>query len=257
MLAGSEEIRAIHGLRGLARIVGGASEGAMTMDTTNVTACAVPAAPEDPDANFVAYTDSLALIVVLDDVAEMYNEADVMLWSVYVPEHDEKVREFLTEHGYKEADRLPVLSCDLAGFNAPPVRSLEYVVTQDVATLGRINAAAYDRPAMAAALAHTPDVAGLRVYEGQYNGETVAVVMTVDMPSPGGRTDLAAYFLAADPGAPKIGSGPRLMHAALVEARERGCVRAIGEASPDGMRIYKRWAVPVVSHFVRYQPQGR
>ncbi|SFE43513.1 Acetyltransferase (GNAT) family protein [Actinacidiphila alni] len=249
-----EATRATQGraLRALARTLGAASPGATTYDSDGVTACIVPAAKNDADANFAAYTAPAALASALPEIAEAYETAGVGSWEIYVPESDDQTARGLAAAGYRRRDRLPAIILDLATFEPRSIGDLDYDVRGDVATLGRLNAAAYDRPELARAFAQTPDVPGLRVYRARLDGEPACALLTIDVPHADG-LDCAAYFLATVPNARRRGLAPRLFTAALLDARERGCDTCSGQASPMGAPIYARMGFRTAFHFDRYE----
>ncbi|OKJ78313.1 GNAT family N-acetyltransferase [Streptomyces sp. CB02460] len=250
----NEATRATQGraLRALARTLGAASPGAATYGHDGITACAVPAAKDDADANFVAYTDPGAVASALPEIAVSYETAGVGSWVIYVPESDDQTARSLATAGYRVRDKLPAIMLDLASFEPRPVGDLDYDVHGDLATLGRLNAAAYDRPELARAFAQTPDVPGLRVYRARLDGQPACALLTIDVPHADG-IDCAAYFLATVPDARRRGLAPRLFTAALLDARERGCVTCSGQASPMGAPIYARMGFRTVFHLVRYE----
>ncbi|MFI9741597.1 GNAT family N-acetyltransferase [Streptomyces sp. NPDC052494] len=252
-----ERIRAIQGraLCALARVLGSASPDATTYGVRDIAASIVPAAPDDADANLVAFTNAERLVPSLPDITRMYKDAGVTRWSIYVPESDEHTARSLASFGYRKRDRLPAIMLDLPAFDPRPLGDLDYDISGDFATLGSINAAAYDRPELGRAFVTTPAVPDLRVYQARLDGRPVCVLLTLDVPHADG-IDCAAYFLATLPDARRRAVAPRLFTAALVEARARGCTTASGQASPMGAPIYAKMGFRTAFYYDRHGRDG-
>ncbi|WP_367221155.1 GNAT family N-acetyltransferase [Streptomyces sp. 16-176A] len=243
----------VRALRALARLFAMASPDATSYEDPRVTAAIVPAVKDDPDANFVAYSSPDGLVSALPRVAEAYRTAGVGSWAIYVPESDSETTGHLSASGYRSHDRLPAIVLDLATFEPRPIGDLDYDAEGDIPTLGRLNAAAYDRPRLAQAFATARDMLGLRVYRARLDGQPVCALLTIDLPHAKG-IDCAAYFLATVPAARRRGLAPRLFTAALLDARERGCDLCTGQASPMGAPIYAQMGFQTAFHFTRYAP---
>jgi GNAT superfamily N-acetyltransferase len=157
--------------------------------------------------------------------------------------------------GYRITDRLPAVILDLADFKPLPLRGLDYDDQGDMRTLARINAAAYGRQEMATMFPSTPQGVDLRVYQARVGGEPAAVLCMIDVESDHGM-DCVGSFVATDPGARHVGLAPRLLSAALLDARARGCITCSGQASQAGARIYSRMGFRTPFHYDRYEWGG-
>ncbi len=245
-----------NGLHALITLLGGGSPGARVHTGEGIRASIVPATPTEPDANVVAYESPHALARALPEIAEAYAEAGVKRWEVFVPESEHAASDVLRVAGYQRRDALPAMYGALSDFRPLPLHGLDYDSDGDVRTLAQVNALAYGRPEMADIFATAPGGVDLRVYQARVAGEPASVLCTIDVPGPGG-LDCAAYFVATVPDARTVGLAPRLLSAALVEARERGCVTCSGQASAAGARIYERMGFQTPFHFNRYEGQER
>lgn len=240
-----------NGLVALARMLGSASPGATTYESDGVVASIVPNAPTEPDGNFVAFGSTDRLAAALPDIRAAYSEAGIEHWGVMVPDDNADAARLLAASGHRRTVRLPAMTVALADFKPIALRGLDYDAHGDMSTLGRVNAAAYARPALAGLFVNRPAAVDPRVYQARVGGEPAAVLCTIDLLSDRG-LDCAGYFVATDPNARHVGLAPRLLSAALMDARERGCLTCSGQASPMGARIYSRMGLRTMFHYDRY-----
>lgn len=244
-----------NGLLTLVRMLGSSSPDATTFERQGVLASIVPASQTEPDANVVVFDSAEALWIALPDIARAYAAANVERWEVMSPDYDAAAGRVLRAAGYRVTDRLPAVVLNLADFKPLPLRGLDYDDQADVRTLGRINAAAYGRPDMATIFAHPPTEVAPRIYQARVGGEPAAVLCMIDVESNEG-VDCAGSFVATHPAARHVGLAPRLLSAALADAKRRGCSTCSGQASQAGARVYSRMGFRTAFHYARFEREG-
>ena len=87
------------------RAVPAASTG-RCLELDGVLAGMTPAVPERSLPNSVLYESEDALVAALPALAEAYDEAGILAWTVWVPEHHERARALLADAGH-ELDATP------------------------------------------------------------------------------------------------------------------------------------------------------
>jgi GNAT superfamily N-acetyltransferase len=202
----------------------------------------------------VTYTSTRGLLASLDEIASVYRAARVQAWAVWVPEWDRDVASELRARRYAVTARLPAIVMDLATFEPPDLSGFSYDAECDMSTLGRVNEVSHhDGQGLAVALVKRPQGLDLRIYRVRIEGEIAAVVSTADHAGVGGR-DCGLYFGATVPSARGRGLGTRLLAAAMVEARDRGCLTASGQASVMAAPIWAGMGFETVFMFETYAP---
>jgi GNAT superfamily N-acetyltransferase len=220
------------------RLLGDAAPGSRVWERDGLAASVVPSSPHCSAANVVTYTSADSLVYAIEEITAVYADADVRGWRVWVPNRDERASVALAAARFRPAARLPAMVLDLDRFVAPDLAGLEYDSQGDVRTLGRINAQANeDGEGLAAALSETPDGLGLRIYRAMYDAEVASVLCTIDRPYVDD-VDCGVSFVATVSYARRRGLATRLVAAAMVEARERGCHTSSLQASPMGTAMY-------------------
>lgn len=221
-----------------ARILAGSAPDSRLWERTGVAAAVVPSVPDQPMANRVVGLSHHDLVAALDDIAATYENARVRTWSVWVRRRAE-TRTALSDNGYRRAETMPAIALDLGVFNVV-VDDLDYDDAADMATLGEINERAYPTgQGLSAALACSPPDLAVRIYQARHNGQVAAVVATLDQEHRTG-IDCTAHWGATVPEARGLRLGPRLVAAALADARRRGCSTASGTASKMGAPVWAK-----------------
>lgn len=226
------------GLREWIALLSRCSAGASLFERSGVRAAVVPVAAERSIVNSVSYSDPVALLAALDELAAAYATAGVRAWTVWVPEFDRETAAALETAGHRLDGSPTAMSLDLDGYQPPPLGDLDWDRECEPAELGTINVAAYGLPSgdgLEAALLTPPADPTLRLYRARVEGETAAVLGTIDHGS-----DLGFYFVATDPARRGRGLASRLIAAALEQARERGLRSSTLQASPMGRPVYER-----------------
>ena len=229
-------------LRDYIGMVASGSPGAQLIELDGVLAAAVPATPQRSIPNSVTYADADALADAHDELSARYVEAGISAWTIWVPEFDRDAAELLERAGHRLDGSPAAMTLELAELDPPDLRDLDWDRDCDGETLGRINDRAYGHEGAdgyAGALSGLGEGAGLRLYRAMVDGEPVSVLGTIERTEPDGAADCGIYFVATDPAYRRRGLSTRLLAAALIEARERGCATSTLQASGAGRSIYE------------------
>jgi GNAT superfamily N-acetyltransferase len=231
-------------------MLGGSAPDSRFLEADGVAAAIVPSVPERSIANSVSYTDAGALADSLDRLAAAYDAAGVNAWTVWTPVFDREAIAALEAAGHAFDGKPLAMVLELERFEPPDLAGLDYDEGGDMPTLGDINDAAYGfapGEGMAALFAARPEGIDVRIYRARLDGETACVLATIDHDGPeGAGGDCGIYFVATREDARGHGLATRLLSAALVEARGRGCTTSSLQSSAMGERIYdtlgyRRW----------------
>jgi ribosomal protein S18 acetylase RimI-like enzyme len=189
--------------------------------------------------NSVAYRDAKALEAALDDLAAAYEEAGISAWTVWVPEDDHNVAALLEASGHRLDATPTAMIADLADLAEPESGDLDWSVGAEPRDMGRINDLAYGWPenTFIRAMDRFGAVDALRLYQARVDGEPVCVLGTYD-----NGDDCELYFVATLPDHRGQGLARRLVHQALIDARDRGLTVSSLQATKAGYPIYERLA---------------
>lgn len=227
-------------LRSFIRLVGGGAGTSQVLEHPGVTASVVPAIPDRSIVNSVAYTDAAALDAAMGDLAAAYDNAGIQAWTVWVPEDDRDAAALLEAAGHR-LDATPTAMMadltDLTRIPDPDPGDLEWGVEAEPEDVGRINDIAYgwDEGTFINAMERFADVEALRLYEARADGLPVCVLGIHD-----NADDAEVYFVATLPEHRGQGLARRLLHGALIEARDRGLTVSSLQATKMGYSIYER-----------------
>jgi GNAT superfamily N-acetyltransferase len=122
---------------------------------------------------------------------------------------------------------------------------LDYALGASMPLLGEINDRAYGHEGAdgyAPAFTRRPETPSLRIYVARQDGEAASALATIDHEPVEGAAgpDCGIYWVATPEEYRGRGLSSRLLYAALVEARERGCATSSLQASSMGYPIYER-----------------
>jgi GNAT superfamily N-acetyltransferase len=200
----------------------------------DVQAAVIPASPNRSFFNSVWYEDSENLVETLPRLAQLYDEAGVNAWTVWIPATDETAKAGLEAAGHVLDATPRTMGLDLKNLTVPdPDPELEIRAEADMELVRRINETAYGYPAGDfPPMAPMPDTAA---YLGDLDGETVGSVLTWDRGE-----DTEVEFVATLPEARGRGIAGRLLGHALERARERGKLASTLIATKLGRPVYER-----------------
>jgi ribosomal protein S18 acetylase RimI-like enzyme len=197
-----------------------------------IQAAVIPASPNRSFFNSVFYEDSGHLVESLPRLAEVYDEAGVNAWTVWVPAEDQAARNALAEAGHKLDATPRAMGLELTELRVPdPDPELEIRSELDMEALVRINQVAYgyapgDMPPMS-------PMADSKVFLAALGGETVGTTVTYDRGE-----DSEITFVATLPEARGRGVAKRLLAHALLSEREAGKLGTTLIATKLGFSVY-------------------
>ena len=219
------------------RLLGGGTETSQVLEPGGVIGLRRPGVPDRSIVNSVAYRDAKALAAALDDLAAAYEEAGIGAWTVWVPEDDRDVAALLEAAGHRLDATPTAMIADLADLAEPESGDLDWSVGAEPRDMGRINDLAYGWPenTFIRAMDRFGAVDALRLYQARVDGEPVCVLGTYD-----NGDDCELYFVATLPDHRGQGLARRLVHQALIDARDRGLTVSSLQATKPGYPVYER-----------------
>lgn len=209
------------------------STGGNVWHRDGITAAVVPDSPKRSFFNSVLYTDPEPLVDSIGELADLYSEAGVEAWTVWVPEADAEVADALGAVGHSLDATPRAMAMHIGGLVAPePDPELEIREEPDYELVSSINEVAYgfapgEFPVMRG------DLSRLRTYFGSIGGETVACAGAF---AHGG--DCEIVFVAVLPEGRGRGVSGRLMARALADAAEQGLETTTLQATKLGYPTY-------------------
>jgi ribosomal protein S18 acetylase RimI-like enzyme len=226
----------LESMRSFFRSVPPTGDGGRVEELDGVVACVTPTVPERSLPNSVVYESEDKLIAAVDELAAIYDEAGVLAWTVWVPDHDERVQAALAEAGHKlDADPAAMIA-DLADVEPPREGDPRPDPEPRAEDLAEINDLAYGTGDAFKRLMGNgrldPDFAYLAVDD---DGTPLASVVTQDHDG-----DCSVWWVATVPEARGRGLAAGLMRRALADGRERGCEITTLQATKLGQPVYER-----------------
>jgi GNAT superfamily N-acetyltransferase len=218
------------------RLIAVSSEGGRAIEREGVFAAVVPATPRRSVSNSVIPADAGALAGALGELADAYDEAGVEAWTVWVPEGDDRARRTLEDAGHV-LDAVPrAMGADLQSVERPDLSRLGWSRDCDLATVGRVNDAAYGygEDGFGPVISTLPPDR-VHAYGAAVDGETVSVMLAFDAGD-----DVEIAWVATLEAARGRGLASALLAQALWDARERGRETATLQATKAGAPIYER-----------------
>jgi GNAT superfamily N-acetyltransferase len=209
------------------------STGGRIWQRNGITAAIVPGSPKRSFFNSVLYEDPGSMVASVDEVSRVYAEAGIEAWTVWVPEADAEVASALEAAGHRLDATPRAMAMPISDLQAPdPDPELEIREEPDSELISSLNEVAYgfapgEFPVMWGVLA------GLRIYLGSIDGETVACAGAF---ANGG--DCEIVFVAVLPEGRGRGISGRLMARALADAEEQGLETTTLQATRLGYPVY-------------------
>jgi GNAT superfamily N-acetyltransferase len=235
--------RAFAGIRPEVEAFGCGDAASRLVEREGVLAAVVPVAPERSIFNSVFDERPAALEAELPALAAAYEQAGVRAWTVWVPDEDRESADRLARRGH-ELDGAPramgMRLADLGPAPAHPEGTRR--LAGDPSVAARLNDLAYGYEGAAFAAAFSQD-RRIRWRIAHLGDEPVSCVGTIDV---GG--DCCVCGVATSPQHRGRGLAGWLLHKALEEARERGCLCANLRASRAGAPVYERLGFADLGH---------
>jgi GNAT superfamily N-acetyltransferase len=224
-------------LMSFTRLMGSSGESARVFDRDGVVAAVVPAVPDRSVVNSVGYRDAEALSAALDDLAAAYEEAGVSAWTVWVPEEDGDAITRLEAAGHRLDAEPTAMVAELANLHDPDPAEFDWDAAANTQDVALINDRAYGWPegTFGGAMERFGHIDGLRLYQARVDGEPACVLGAYDHGS-----DCEVYFVATLAEHRGKGLARRLMHRALLDARERGLTTSNLQSTKKGYPVYER-----------------
>ena len=211
------------------------SNGGRLVERDGVLATVMPTVPERSLPNSVVYESEDSLIAVIDELAGAYDGAGVLAWTVWVPEHDDRVRSALDAAGHVLDAKPAAMIADLD--QVEPPRDGDPVPDPEPRRehLGLVNDLAYGTGDAFGRMMGEGPADPRFVYIAREEGEPVATVVTTHH-----RGDCGVWWVATVPEARGRGLASGLMRRALADAREAGCETTTLQATKAGQPVYDR-----------------
>lgn len=199
-----------------------------------VVAAVVPSCPERSVMNCVCYDDASRLAAALDDVAQIYDDAGVHAWTVWVPPWDREAADLLREAGHVLDAAPEGMGMRLDGVERPWAQ-LDWTRDAELGVIGPINDRAYGYDGSFERALQGAPADALSIYSASLDGEPASCCVTVACGS-----DSHVILVATLPEARGRGLAATLMGHALADARERGFETSSLVATKAGRPIYER-----------------
>ena len=211
------------------------SEGGRAVRFDGVVAAVTPAVPERSLPNSVTYESEEALADALDELRDLYEEAGVRAWTVWVPEHHRRAAELLERAGHRLDGNPTAMIAELGEVAAPGGGDPQPDSRPTREDLGRINDLAYGTGDSFRRLIGEGPADPAHAYVAHVDGEPAACVLSLDLDG-----DCSIWWVATVPEARGHGLAAGLMRHALADGRARGCEVSTLQATKLGRPVYER-----------------
>ena len=227
--------RMLASMRSFFSTVPDASEGGRLVRLDGVLATVAPAVPERSLANSVIYESEEALADALGELAALYEEAGILAWTVWVPEHHERAAALLERAGHKLDAHPAAMIADLGEVEPPRDGDPEADPQPVREDIGRVNDLAYRTGDSFKRLMGEGPADPDFTYVARVDGRPAATVVSHDH-----KGDCSIWWVATVPEARGRGLAPGLMRRALADGRRRGCEVTTLQATKLGAPVYER-----------------
>jgi GNAT superfamily N-acetyltransferase len=221
-------------LRVFVRLLGAASARSRAVELEGVTAAVTPATPHRSLMNSVVYENAGDLERALPDLEQLYEEAAIRAWTVWVPAHDTASAQRLSQAGHALDAAPTAMGMELDHLATPRPHDLDVDPAPSVETLAALNDRAYElaQPDFTTAIDSLP---GMHAHVARLDGKPAACVGASDHDG-----DCCITLVATLPEARGRGLAGALMAMALHAARDRGCTTTTLQATKAGYPVYRR-----------------
>lgn len=200
-----------------------------------VLATVIPAAPDRSLFNAVMYSDPAGLVAALPRLADVYDQAGVRAWTVWVREGDAVARDALAAAGHVLDAAPRAMGRELPGVDPPPAGALTWERADGVGEVAALNDAAYGGGGQWIAGAAGLADPGLHLYLARVDGRPAACVGCLDHEG-----DAGVVMVATAETARRRGLATGLMRQALADAAQRRCRSTTLVATRAGAPVYAR-----------------
>ena len=229
------------GFARLQAILGRHASHGTVLEEHGIVASFVPDQADSPALNAAVVLDPDAALPQLDGLLARYEQLNVRRWGTWVDAKDARTARHLQRRGLSVTTSSPGMGATLLELDVDP-QDAEQATAPDLATVGRINDAAYGNldGRLARTLAALPPTA-LQTYAVHDTGEdaitTTPAACALALHHEG---DCSISFVATAPEARRRGLASRVMRAVFADAARRGCTTVSLQATPQGQRLYDR-----------------
>ncbi|MGZ4270722.1 MAG: GNAT family N-acetyltransferase [Solirubrobacteraceae bacterium] len=237
-------------LRGFYRAITEATPGGRVVELDGgIQAAIVDLAPDRSVPNAVVYEDGEELREALDDLADLYADAGVRAWTVWVRPGDEETARALRDAGHRLDGRPALMAATLADMDLAPRRDLDLVRDAPWEAVGAINDAAWGLGGAGfEALLAPVDPSFSDRWVARVGGRPAACVVTWTHDA-----HVHVWLVATDPAARGQGLCSELMRTALREARDAGAQTTSLEGSPMGEPVYAALGYETLGRLALYE----
>ena len=229
---------AIEGSTAFLRMLATAGEDARMVEPEGVLATVVPLCPERSVVNGVVYDDARRLEAAYPQLEELYADAGIEAWTVWVPPSDTTASGFLSVRGHVLDGEPEMMAMDLRGVKRPAdtAGAAPWARGADHALVGAINDSAYgyDDDSFKRVMGAIPD--GVGEWYVAYLDDSPAAALVMLHEDANCDVDMVATL----PAAQGRGLATFLMRHALADAAERGMETATLVATRAGRPVYER-----------------
>jgi len=230
--------------------------GGGVWERRGVTAAVIPAAADRSVFNSVLYRSPDELLASLDELAEVYADAGVNAWTVWVPESENETSAGLEAVGHKLDATPRAMAMSVEELREPPAsEEIEIEERLDLAELARLNEVAYGYPPGDFDPLANSVLPGFHLHFAHLDGKAVSCAGIWDHGSDG-----VLSWVATLPEARGRGISARLCAHALAEARGRGALTSTLQATRLGYPVYARLGyrdVGVLQMWERRRPEAQ
>jgi GNAT superfamily N-acetyltransferase len=210
-----------------------------------------PGAPKASLFNSVIYDDPAAVERELAELAALYDEAEVLAWTVWIPDDDEATAALTESAGHKldSVPRMMGAELDRLDFGGHSMDEIEWTAAGSPDVVNEINDFAYGMsPGLCERGFGRLDPESFYLYVADYEGEPGACAVTFDVGE-----DCNVWAVATLPEARNRGLSTKLMRQALLDARDRGMKTTTLQASKLGKPVYDKVGYEDHGHFQMWE----
>lgn len=229
--------RVFGGLRHFIDVQQRASSSAKLIEGDGWVAALNPAVPTRSFWNDVYYDDAAAVGQALPDIADAYERAGIVAWTVWVRPGDRELAELLESRGHRLDANPMAMGAEIDEVLATPApEDVPFWIREGgFEAVGPLNDQAYGVPQGDFGGAFEQEPEEVRWYVAGSAGPPQACAGAVDL---GDNTDIT--LVATAPEARGRGMAGALIRRALADARERGCRTTTLVATKLGHPVYRR-----------------
>ena len=221
------------GFARLQALLGGSARQGVVLEWDALVASIVPHAPDSPALNAAVALEPHEALQALEELAGRYSQAGVRRWGVWLDGDERDARRALQKAGLSLATASPGMAATLEELD---LQDGARARASDLRTVGRVNDQAYGNvdARLERTLSALPPQR-LRAYRVDLEGKAAAVALALHH-----EQDCGVSFVATIPAARRRGLATTVMHAAMTDARKRGCTTVSLQATDVGERLYAR-----------------